>query len=822
MCAKSLTYYAIDSEETHQHYFDPDDAFTVEKHADGTATVHVAIVDSTSIARGSPEYKRAAKMAESKYAPVYNPMLSMDTNKKIGLKDGENHALVTSVHLSASGEVLDTSFAFKDIHVQLMTHKQASDALMEGKSEDLQALSQIANQLYSSRETRTQRTEYDESTGMRLSAEGLISYQPAASYNVHKMIGEMMKLSNHATAMWADTAHLPFVFRNCVGAEDIHFDISALSRFEKNTPEREETRDKIIKVINTPATFSAINKGHGHMKIDAYAFTTSPLRRYADIVNQKQLAYAITVEQTLEYALAPEGGASEDLTRLLWKELEHTLMPVLVAAHVPSASGVHTHKVQAIVREIAKKAQGEGIAVREPVGEHLANSLLAISPSYMPIEIAQIGEGLNYTLKASDESKRRSSIDRMDRWLKKVMAHPDPDILRDASRDDFTNLLERAAITGQMNQALHDETIARLEAGDRLKPYKAYAGILFLAPNDEGEAGLWKNLKRRVLEDLRFNNKAMTQLSEMLANSSQKIKLNIGVPIYSDIQLEDAQGHAAIGAHYVIKINDEFLSPPDFTIMPDGHQAIAKSEALFNLVHSLAYGNLVPVDEVKMPDALNTSIQRIALPMDLLRTIAKEHHLALSTRVSPSRRRGNDGYTARVTLALPDGETIVEHRFAANNNDENADITSTEDALRRAAQRVLRHPTMKHYLPADTYVDYRAPEDPLKALQDIAVTNQLQVHFSQPESIMENHQLLYRVGLNITQLRHGKSDASPPCVYFQGHVNADSEARASYVLAKQALETLRACNLLQETPPAITIEPANLVQHMRETPARNV
>ena len=361
-----------------------------------------------------------------------------------------------------------------------------------------------------------------------------------------------------------------------------------------------------------------------------------------------------------------------------------------------------------------------------------------------------------------------------------------------------------------MNQQLHDETVARLEAGGRLKPYKAYAGILFLAPNDEGEAGLWKNLKRRVLEDLRFNDKAMRQLAEMMADSSQKNNQAIGTMVFSDIELPDANGQPMRAAHYVLKVNDTILSPPSYTIMPEGHQAIAKSEALFNLVHNLAYKKLVPVHQVEMPNALSTSIHRIALPMDLLRAIAKEHHLSLSTTVKPSTRRGNEGCTARISLTLPKGETISESRFAANTTEDATNtITNTEDALRRASQRILRHPSVTPYLPADTYVDYSAPEDPLKALSEIATSNHLDIHFSEPESIIENHQLLYRVGLHIVEPKQRPPHHPQQCMYFQDHVNADSPERAQYVLAKHALETLREQHLLQETPQPETAEPTS-------------
>lgn len=512
-----LTFYAIDGEETSTQYFDPDDAFTVVRHADGSATVFIAIVDTTLIAKKSPEYHKAARQGESYYAPSYVPMLSIPRNQEIGLKDGENRAMVTTIELDAAGTVTHISFGVARVQVQSMTHKEAAQAL-QAHHDDLESLSRLSKVLEDARSERTQRTGYDEKTGLYIGVEGTVRYLPEeGSLNkVHEMVREMMILGNVAVATWANEAKLPFLYRNHGPAEGGNFDVHDLATYAKNDAQREATWEAIQRFMQVPATYDFINKKHFGLGVDAYAHVTSPMRRYADMVNQKQMRFAMDVVQDVVAAYGAQVPSEKHaaLETLVWEHLKDGVMPALVEAKLPKDNGFVA--LDASLPQALEQLEGvmahAGLADAHALAQarDAANAqLAALHMPYVPLEMAQVGEGLNRTLSKSQDEKRAHNKLRLDSWLKKVMAAPNESILQNASTEEFTSLLERAAVTGQMNPPLHDEVVRRMELGEKLKPYKAYAGILFIAPNDAQGTGLWRDLKARVLEDLRFNGRAM-------------------------------------------------------------------------------------------------------------------------------------------------------------------------------------------------------------------------------------------------------------------------------------------------------------------------
>ncbi len=825
-----LIFYAIDGEETATQYFDPDDAFALEHHPDGSYTVHIAIVDTTIIPKKTTEYNKAASQGESIYAPAYVPMLSIDRNKQIGLKDGENRAMVTTVEVNAQGEITHKEFGIYNVDVVSMTHKQAAQALGEHKK-DLTAFDGLADVLMHARSERTHRTEYDEKTGLFVGAEGNVKYLPEDETlrSVHKIVREVMILGNVAAASWAEAARLPFLFRNHGPSDGNEFRVSDLAAYDKDESSRQETMEMIQRFMQVPANYGFKNKGHFGLGVASYAHTTSPMRRYADMVNQKQLAYVMEVATLTESLLdvgVRSGVDAQKIHAFVWDHLGDAVIPALVQARLyqeRDEQGVRLARSKSNlyggVKALCELAQEEGLIdasrVSDLAKKHYARDVQAVAMPYIPLEMAQVGEGLNNTLSKSQQERRAYNKLRLDSWLKKVMAAPDIGILQSASTEEFTNLLERAAITGQMNEPLQQEVLRRMDMGEKLKPYKAYAGILFLAPNDEDGMGLWKELKQRVLEDLRFNGRAMNQLLDMLQDSNKKIGRFTAAPIYSEVMSQGKDGNSLYAAQYVLPMAGGQFCAPSYTIMPEDFKELAKSEAQFQLVRHLAHHSLVPVNNVVLPEALSTQVYSVSKPLDLLQRIAEENGLVLEYSTRPSRRLVRyklssseenaapeeaeyvEGQQAAVILkrrilradGKPEDEIIARgEKFAADNPTDNSYLSSQEDALRRAAQRVLRHPTVKVMLPKGTYVDFSAPEDPIKALEHFAQGHHLKLEFSVPQRVEENGHPQQLLILTVKELGQGKADGS---VLFRGEITADTSARAKYELCRQALEDVR-------------------------------
>lgn len=254
------------------------------------------------------------------------------------------------------------------------------------------------------------------------------------------------------------------------------------------------------------------------------------------------------------------------------------------------------------------------------------------------------------------------------------------------------------------------------------------------------------------------------------------------------------------------------MCAPEYTVMPAVHKALARSEAQFQLVRHLANQSLVPVGNVILPEALSSEVHTVSNPLDLLKRVAKEQGWSVEANVRPSRklvRAAGGGAAEYVTgqtamIVLRDAHTGEElkrsEKFAADDpNEQRSWLSADQDALRRAAQRMLRVEPVKSKVPQNVYVNFDAPEDPLVALQDLAVEQGTTVRFSLPQAVQENAQRQFCVELRVMR---GKEPL------WVGDVTTDSDDRAKFLLAQRALSFLRSQE--QEVPPQSRISD---VQH---------
>lgn len=111
------------------------------------------------------------------------------------------------------------------------------------------------------------------------------------------LVQEFMILTNAAIAAWAVEHDVPLLFRNhsaknaAPAAEDLAQTVQSwLSGTALNESAAREQLDMILGV----ASYGASLSGHYALNLPAYTHGTSPIRRYADLVNQRQLLAAVT------------------------------------------------------------------------------------------------------------------------------------------------------------------------------------------------------------------------------------------------------------------------------------------------------------------------------------------------------------------------------------------------------------------------------------------------------------------------------------------------------------------------------------------------
>ncbi|NLI79224.1 MAG: RNB domain-containing ribonuclease [Candidatus Riflebacteria bacterium] len=276
---RTLSTWAIDSETTR----DRDDAFSIEANDHGiTLWIHVSDV-AAWIPPGSPLDAEACRRGTTLYMPEGNiPMLPPEISEgALSLTAaGDRPALTWEIGLSGDGSVTSHDLYRSVIRVTHPTDYAAADGRLEAEPE-LAAAVRLGGLL---RERRRQAgallIERQPELKLTLGPEGVkLGYRPANS-PTSDTIMEFMVLANHLAARRCQEKGLPCLYRS---------------------QEPPETKPDLPVTFQPVAFFQALrsfrktvlgpNPGpHASLGVNPYCQVTSPLRRYSDLLIQRQLA----------------------------------------------------------------------------------------------------------------------------------------------------------------------------------------------------------------------------------------------------------------------------------------------------------------------------------------------------------------------------------------------------------------------------------------------------------------------------------------------------------------------------------------------------
>lgn len=111
-------------------------------------------------------------------------------------------------------------------------------------------------------------------------AEVSIEDGPEAALS-HMVVGELMVLCNGALALWCKERGIPLLYRT----QDV-----ALPREFAGVWTRPHEIARVVRAL-PPASLECVPKRHAGLGVDAYAPFSAPIRRYADMLNQGQVAF---------------------------------------------------------------------------------------------------------------------------------------------------------------------------------------------------------------------------------------------------------------------------------------------------------------------------------------------------------------------------------------------------------------------------------------------------------------------------------------------------------------------------------------------------
>ncbi|MDT8925393.1 VacB/RNase II family 3'-5' exoribonuclease [Pseudomonas taiwanensis] len=314
----SIPFVTIDGESTQ----DMDDAVFAEKHGNGWY-LWVAISDVDGhLLPGSPVDLDAQQRAVTTYLPgMVVPMLPSQLSEgSLSLMKGVNRAVICAkMEIGRDGSLLSTEFCQATINSRAKLTYQAVSDYVSGQTDLLAApeiKANVKNLYWMSKALNNWRENHAlvtaDSSDYRLA---VADYQVASvtqeeRNEAMKIIEECMVVANRAFAELMRDAQVPFVCRRQDGfTADALPRISAIARHLgiEVTDETLQTPAKINEVLRavnasgrldlqlaTRSTLSSSfydceNGHHAGLGLAIYGTWTSPIRKYADLINHRQL-----------------------------------------------------------------------------------------------------------------------------------------------------------------------------------------------------------------------------------------------------------------------------------------------------------------------------------------------------------------------------------------------------------------------------------------------------------------------------------------------------------------------------------------------------
>lgn len=357
MKREQVTGITVDSQSTK----DIDDAIWVEKADDGW-TVTVSIADVAShVEKGGEVDLRAREMVATRYFATGNsPMLPRKLGEmELSLwPDRPKETISARLKLGPDLSTVRADVFRSRLKSQARVTYDEIPAILAEKEHALHQqvglCAQLAHGLLERRRTNGALVLYDLNNGWVTTEEGFLrkieSHEATIGYII---VQELMVLANGAVAEWAIAEDVHVMFRNHVARS-------------ATPPDRRELMGQIEEALHTPvagldqvryrthmllgrAEYGAHVRGHYGLNLPAYLHFTSPIRRYADLVNHRQIRARLRGEP------APYSQA----------EVEELAIHVNETVEKEKAAVSESFKASA-----EEKAQRNGMSVRRIEGLH--------------------------------------------------------------------------------------------------------------------------------------------------------------------------------------------------------------------------------------------------------------------------------------------------------------------------------------------------------------------------------------------------------------------------------------------------------------------
>lgn len=663
------------------HSLDRDDAIWFEQTDQGKLIVDVTIADVASfVSKDSLLDKRARDMVETEYGADYviEPMLpfrlsqddGVEGNGVFSLSDKSMRAgMTTRITIDTKTGTLENIEIFPSlIQPEIINYKQlATDIEQEPKGR----YAQWANYTKLLKRVRRKGGEgvlpinigddlNDRVT--HINEEGRIEELSSGEATASKMVEETALLANRANAQFFAACSLPYLFRTHQvkldgGGTRPHGYDSLSEAEDARQALLGHTQSGEIKLVLDRATYSPRRMPHAALGEYAYSHSTSPIRRYPDIPNQR-----------MQHWLAETVA---ELSFLISNALNDEISPNQVT-HYLSQCRANPEKEQPLngsklIGWTGRLRMGERESIRrhcrEKIQKYLVDSLHELSPKTPLDKLHFIAQSITqkldqqvksppYTHVEMEQLAREINLNRASRKLSERERLAQKLLLTQIERQLELAELQVLNALEMDDHTLRTETIAAFSAEKRLpltlhlasqqgKEYCVPAAEI-LQRMHEGRlrepsdlATILVQMKLPKPEDAAENEAFQDEASQAWLQENCKKWLELKEAILHRFEsnpsftkgflkyLEDRyhweihSTHASLIADGAIAATmslnprpdspaqetiDDTLFPPHFSI---GHWGkTTRHHARLGLLHALAYDELVPSKEAKLPRAL--------------------------------------------------------------------------------------------------------------------------------------------------------------------------------------------------------------------------
>ena len=288
----ALPTVTIDDAETQ----DKDDAVSLEIVRDQPSQVFrlsIHIADGAAlIAHGGAIDQEADRRMSTLYLPERQiTMLPPRVSHEIGslLPDKRRAALSLLVSMTESGDVLDWEVTPSVIRSQAALAYEEVDGAIDDDGHSwnhmMNPLNRLALALRQKREHAGAVMMGRAEMRIEVRSSGEVDVRVLPSTTARQMVAELMILSNSLLAEFCRDASLPAAYRSQAAPD--------LEDIPKDTQDGPLRRYLMMRRL-TPADLDTVPAPHAGLGVPAYIQATSPLRRYPDLVMQRQISHFLS------------------------------------------------------------------------------------------------------------------------------------------------------------------------------------------------------------------------------------------------------------------------------------------------------------------------------------------------------------------------------------------------------------------------------------------------------------------------------------------------------------------------------------------------